>query len=347
MPHQFQPKDARIKSDIDFDDDELTLYSQSSRKTRTQELADFLLSTGPEEFHKNNSVPSSASSSSSSTTSGSIATLSFLKRARNKSKGTLASMTQQHAKQQHSNKSHHGSSSSSPSVAPSVAPSVPSSVATKTTATSPPKTHIEIAPPPPEPILPRRESSLYSGSMRYRSMSSSNGWGTQRTNPAAASPKNHERHVADVFESRQIDQALQQRIITATANGHLPTNTPSSSSPTTKTTTKRVRHAHIQTDQSSLHRPPSSSYRSPPSSLHDGIDPTTTTTTMPTTVEELQRQIALEKQRQKRLEAAMNTTCDQFEVLSGIAYVKLRMIWEEKMHWESAYFALKEQCGEV
>lgn len=337
MPHQFQPKDARIKSDIDFDDDELTLYSQSSRKTRTQELADFLLSTGPEEFHKNNSVPSSASSSSSSTTSGSIATLSFLKRARNKSKGTLASMTQQHAKQQqqqHNNKSHHGSSSSPSAVAP---PS--SSVATTTT--SPPKTHIEIAPPPPEPILPRRESSLYSGSMRYRSMSSSNGWGTQRTNPAA---RNHERHVADVFESRQIDQALQQRIITATANGHLLTNTTPSSSPTT--TTKRVRHAHIQTDQSSLHRPPSSSYRSPPppSSLHDNIDPTTT---MPTTVEELQRQIALEKQRQKRLEAAMNTTCDQFEVLSGLAYVKLRMIWEEKMHWESAYFALKEQCGEA
>lgn len=327
MPHQFQPKDARIKSDIDFDDDELTLYSQSSRKTRTQELADFLLSTGPEEFHKNNSVPSSASSSGSST-SGSIATLSFLKKARNKSKGTLASMTQQNTKQQ-SNKSHHGPSSSSVPVDASTSPK------TKTTQ----KTHIEIAPPPPEPILPRRESSLYSGSMRYRSMSSSHGFGTQRTHH----PKSHDRHVADVFESRQIDQALQQRITMATANGHLTTTTVANDT-TSSSGATRVRHAQIQTDQSSLKSTyrPSSSYR-PLSLDHAMLD----TTTMPNTVEELQRQIALEKQRQKRLEAAMNTTCDQFEVLSGMAYVKLRMIWEEKMHWESAYFALKEQCGEV
>ncbi|KAI7881426.1 hypothetical protein K492DRAFT_194279 [Lichtheimia hyalospora FSU 10163] len=332
MPHQFQPKDARIKSDIDFDDDELTLYSQSSRKTRTQELADFLLSTGPEEFHKNNSVPSSASSSGSST-SGSIATLSFLKRARNKSKSTLASNTKQH--NNNNNKSHHGVSTSVTMDA-STSPAKPSSDTTK-----PHKTHIEIAPPPPEPILPRRESSLYSGSMRYRSMSS-NGLGTQRTHPT--SPKNHQRHVADLFESRQIDQALQQRITTATANGHLPITTTTTTDPSSSSSSScaQVRHAQIQTDQSllkSLNRPPSSSYRL---MVDHGTD-----TTMPTTVEELQRQIALEKQRQKRLEAAMNTTCDQFEVLSGIAYVKLRMIWEEKMHWESAYFALKEQCGEV
>lgn len=233
MPHQFQPKDARIKSDIDFDDDELTLYSQSSRKTRTQELADFLLSTGPEEFHKNNSVPSSASSSGSST-SGSIATLSFLKKARNKSKGTLASITQQNTKQQ-SNKSHHGPSSSSVPVDASTSPK------TKTTQ----KTHIEIAPPPPEPILPRRESSLYSGSMRYRSMSSSHGFGTQRTHH----PKSHDRHVADVFESRQIDQALQQRITMATANGHLTTTTVANDT-TSSSGATRIRHAQIQTDQS-------------------------------------------------------------------------------------------------
>ncbi|KAI9472930.1 hypothetical protein BDB00DRAFT_793505 [Zychaea mexicana] len=66
-----------------------------------------------------------------------------------------------------------------------------------------------------------------------------------------------------------------------------------------------------------------------------------------TTVEHLERQIAEEKRRQKRLEAAMVESSDQFQVLSGLAYMKLRELWEERVRWEEAYFALSERLDEV
>jgi hypothetical protein len=73
---------------------------------------------------------------------------------------------------------------------------------------------------------------------------------------------------------------------------------------------------------------------------------TTTTTTEQTdsiALEELQQQLAQERQERQRLEAALETTCDHFEVLSGLAYKKLRELWEEKLRWENACIELNDR----
>ncbi|KAI9302112.1 hypothetical protein BJ944DRAFT_270430 [Cunninghamella echinulata] len=52
-------------------------------------------------------------------------------------------------------------------------------------------------------------------------------------------------------------------------------------------------------------------------------------------IEELKRQLLQERQERQRLEASLQATCDHFEVLSGLAYKKLRELWEEKIRWEN------------
>ncbi|CAO3587231.1 unnamed protein product [Absidia cylindrospora] len=73
---------------------------------------------------------------------------------------------------------------------------------------------------------------------------------------------------------------------------------------------------------------------------------TTTATAMEppdSVVEELQQQLAQERQERQRLEAALESTCDHFEVLSGLAYKKLRELWEEKLRWENACIELNDR----
>ncbi|CAO3631277.1 unnamed protein product [Cunninghamella blakesleeana] len=55
----------------------------------------------------------------------------------------------------------------------------------------------------------------------------------------------------------------------------------------------------------------------------------------PESIEELKRQLLQERQERQRLEASLQVTCDHFEVLSGLAYKKLRELWEEKIRWEN------------
>jgi hypothetical protein len=64
-------------------------------------------------------------------------------------------------------------------------------------------------------------------------------------------------------------------------------------------------------------------------------------------LEDLQRQLAQERQERQRLEAALETTCDHFEVLSGLAYKKLRELWEEKLRWENACIELNDRLATV
>ncbi|KAG2236289.1 hypothetical protein INT48_001352 [Thamnidium elegans] len=58
----------------------------------------------------------------------------------------------------------------------------------------------------------------------------------------------------------------------------------------------------------------------------------------------VEKELELEKVLNSRLQASLNDTRDQFEVLSGLAYKKLREVWEEKTRWENACIETKEKC---
>lgn len=58
----------------------------------------------------------------------------------------------------------------------------------------------------------------------------------------------------------------------------------------------------------------------------------------------VENELKQEKLVSSRLQAALEETRDQFEVLSGLAYKKLREVWEEKTRWENACIETKEKC---
>ncbi|KAI8062691.1 hypothetical protein BC940DRAFT_308134 [Gongronella butleri] len=64
---------------------------------------------------------------------------------------------------------------------------------------------------------------------------------------------------------------------------------------------------------------------------------------MQLTLESLERQLAEERKQRMRLQTTLDNTRDHFEVLSGLAYKKLRELWEEKSRWESACMDLSQQ----
>ncbi|KAI8880846.1 hypothetical protein K501DRAFT_301455 [Backusella circina FSU 941] len=61
-------------------------------------------------------------------------------------------------------------------------------------------------------------------------------------------------------------------------------------------------------------------------------------------LELLEQELKQEKIIRQRLEAALEDACDHFEVLSGLAYKKIRELWEDRSRWESACLQVKEQC---
>lgn len=61
------------------------------------------------------------------------------------------------------------------------------------------------------------------------------------------------------------------------------------------------------------------------------------------TLDQLEKQLIEEKKHRQRLQASLNETRDHFEILSGLAYKKLREIWEEKLRWENTCIKLNEQ----
>ncbi|KAI8384906.1 uncharacterized protein BYT42DRAFT_564012 [Radiomyces spectabilis] len=58
-------------------------------------------------------------------------------------------------------------------------------------------------------------------------------------------------------------------------------------------------------------------------------------------IQSLQRQLEEERLRRQRLQAALEETFDHFETLSGMAYKRLRELWEEKLRWENACMELR------
>lgn len=98
-----------------------------------------------------------------------------------------------------------------------------------------------------------------------------------------------------------------------------------------------IRHAQTQTNDGTTpnHKHDQHTYHTS-SSISQQEDPAAY-------IEHLKKQIARERVKKDRLRMAYDNSCDQFEVLSGLAYKKLRVLWEEKTRWESAWFELSSQ----
>ncbi|KAH8551861.1 hypothetical protein BGW37DRAFT_520128 [Umbelopsis sp. PMI_123] len=65
------------------------------------------------------------------------------------------------------------------------------------------------------------------------------------------------------------------------------------------------------------------------------------------TIELLQQQLAEEQRSKRRLMAAMRDSRDKSELLSALAYKKLRELWEEKCKWEGDCLELRDRLMEL
>ncbi|CDH56794.1 predicted protein [Lichtheimia corymbifera JMRC:FSU:9682] len=428
MPHKnsFEPKDARVTNvyEDDEDEDELDFLSLTSssdvtprprrKKTGTQDLAEFLITTSPEEFQKH---PPKRSSNP------------FFRR-RNKSKPSIVSRPPP------------SSSSSTPARSPNTVHRsnhieiVPNEASTSTSlariasrtpslaSSRPSIVRRSVISNSEQPVLPsnrsskQRESSLYSDSIRFsmstRSHASNNNFASLRGNPlkrhdtdgtmgsraTTSLPQRMSQRTIGTDEDTEerekkatealanqiqqhphhdaIEKALLQRLerfqlakmdkpsdamTTHLAVEHIRAleasnqdrhpafdvdddcnvqreaiTTPSGNKPK-----KKVRHMQVQTmpmeeekheqqqQQKGVVIGLEKDHHTPPNSDNAQL------------IEQLQQQLAEEQLQRKRLEATLNETRDHFETLSGLAYKKLRELWEDKMHWENACVDLREQ----
>jgi hypothetical protein len=97
---------------------------------------------------------------------------------------------------------------------------------------------------------------------------------------------------------------------------------------------------------------PASAGASPPqatdnNSKNDQEDLHQQVTSLLHAVSELQSRLSIEQRAKKRLIAAMNDSNDKSELLSALAYKKLRELWEEKSRWEAACFELQERFTQL
>jgi chromosome segregation ATPase len=65
------------------------------------------------------------------------------------------------------------------------------------------------------------------------------------------------------------------------------------------------------------------------------------------TIDLLQQQLAEEQRSKRRLVAAMRDSRDKSELLSALAYTKLRELWEEKCKWEGDCLELRDRLVEL
>lgn len=209
-----------------------------------------------------------------------------------------------------------------------------------------------------EPILPskKRESSLYSGSLRHstsiRSQLSTNTTNNRRplirdTSQKLGSKVTEEYlTLADGMDT--IESALLQRlerirlaeeelpsdqIAAGLATEHVRalgiTHTLDNQQNQVNTNNKRkVRHMQVQTDDLGVH--PSQKTNNTETEI---VKPKSAMDTISSDPEV----------RAKRAEAALEEALDHFETISGLAYKKLRELWEEKMRWETACMDLRDR----
>lgn len=205
-----------------------------------------------------------------------------------------------------------------------------------------------------EPILPnkKRESSLYSGSLHHsvsiKSQLSTHAMGTRKV------IKNNEESQLKSDEMDTIEAALLQRLeriksthmeipsdqiaaglatehVRALGITHMLDN-----EQTRDDNKRKVRHMQVQTEDFSSSMAQPTQETSAADIVTTQETTTTTTTVSPTLENEFEY-------RAKRAEAALENTLDHFEVISGLAYKKLREVWEEKMRWENACMELRDR----
>lgn len=186
-----------------------------------------------------------------------------------------------------------------------------------------------------EPILPnkKRESSLYSGSLHHSvSIKSQLSTATRRmikneeyslksdemdTIEAALLQRLERMKLSNVeIPSDQIAAGLATEHVRALGITHTLDNENNRDD-----SKRKVRHMQVQTE------------------------PIDTTPVQPNTVAIIPpvMQESDFEQRAKRAEAALENALDHFEVISGLAYKKLREVWEEKMRWENACMDLRDR----
>lgn len=180
-----------------------------------------------------------------------------------------------------------------------------------------------------EPILPnkKRESSLYSGSLHYSNSINSKLY------------KLNDEYLSKSDEMDEIESALLQRLERMKLINHqLPGDQVATGLATEHVRAlaithsldndhlrndqkKNIRHMQVQTEieanvavQTIINKPTSTS--------KDDVD---------------------FENRAKRAEAALENALDHFDVITGLAYKKLREIWEEKMRWENACMDLRDR----
>ena len=114
----------------------------------------------------------------------------------------------------------------------------------------------------------------------------------------------------------------------------------------TLSTTTTTSTTNIASTQTSNNHHPNADVPSPTSNNNNSSNCNSHTNEDPM-IAQLQQQLAEEQKQRKRLEAALEETCDHFEVLSGMAYQKLRELWEERTRWENACIELRDRLLEM
>ncbi|KAG0180670.1 hypothetical protein DFQ29_000230 [Apophysomyces sp. BC1021] len=419
MPNKntFEPKDPRIINLYEEDEDELDDWSFTTssdltprprrRKTGTQALVEFLNNTSPEEFQKNtpkrpstlffrllkNKPPPATSSTrsqpSSSTSCPTPTTRTYLQTTSPEAPNTI-----------------HRKNYIEIVANPQNNPSAPDSIGRRSSYASTGK-HSALRKSvisnsdQQSPVLPsnrskKRESSLYSGSLRYsmsvKSHVSNNPSSLrgrplmlmrQDTDPTLARPVTANRGGDREWEFHQVmmdaannkkTEGEEEEAVDTTLEVHLGENTdaieagllqrlerfrlaktdkPSDTmaaalareherallSPNQEPSEKKkVRHIQVQTmEVEDLQPTNNKTDEAAPTSKNEATSSPTTS------MEDLEAQLAEERLQRQRLQAALDESWDHFEVLSGLAYKKLRELWEEKMRWENACVELRDR----
>ncbi|KAI8982461.1 hypothetical protein BDF20DRAFT_474276 [Mycotypha africana] len=234
-----------------------------------------------------------------------------------------------------------------------------------------------------EPILPnkKRESSLYSGSLRYSvSVRSQLSTATSSNNNIYTNGNNRRHLIRDSnsndnsnhighhqqLESKAtedyliaadgldtIEAALLQRLERIRlVNGDIPSEQVAAGLAAEHiralgithdleyqhhqhSEKRKVRHMQVQTEDS-FSKMVDSKNTNQNNSNND--EPITTAASETNQDEHLNAEV-----RARRAEAALENALDNFEVISGLAYKKLRELWEEKMRWENACMELRDR----
>jgi hypothetical protein len=197
-----------------------------------------------------------------------------------------------------------------------------------------------------DPILPtnkKRESSLYSASLCHSTSIRSQLSTRTKSRDTPQSIKATEEFIKsaqgfDTIESallsrleriRLVDEELpSNKVATGLAAEHIRALGFTQPEPAVKEAIK-VRHMQVQTEDQS----PEEKTPVPEKIVRSTSRPISTSSTL-----------SEEQKRTRRAEAALEEALDHFEVVSGLAYMKLRELWEEKVRWENAYLELRERC---